>query len=469
MKQALCLMGACMAMIILAGCDQSGGDPAIIDTTPVFTDTSRVDLEIFTLDTITPEGGIELVVSDVSSPDTPLWISAMKQEPCELPDVSRWSGWVNVASLGSKTYLMRFRNAEGQYALGAGGVVDPWWRELDSYLLNMLEQLDPGKGIWFYSETVRNWENTNAGKIVRIEGTASFPTDYTALDSKLTVYAGHFVSEHNSYLEAIGGYTFNGESFEREVGPLNITVNEEDYTYSDEIHLQVKKNFYTPLWTPSINYSELIDTASYTARATLMAPNKVVSFRWAVSDTGTFTVEDIDHPGIINSVSRYDFLDWDLANYYFSTFNDGLLSSTLNEYWFDNNQQIGFRLNTRSDSDTTTLYLYCTGPSTGVLDISLAPESIQDLSSVTGWKGSVILTDAGQRLAIKSPAGYALIELDQIAAMTQGEMDSLLEDFEASVSSGILSGSHRTALALGAEEKIMYSPDSGNITRITSR
>ena len=40
------------------------------------------------------------------------------------------------------------------------------------------------------------------------------------------------------------------------------------------------------------------------------------------------------------------------------------------------------------------------------------------------------------------------IELDQIAAMTQGEMDSLLEDFEASVPSGILSGSHRTALAL---------------------
>ena len=70
-------------------------------------------------------------------------------------------------------------------------MVDPWWREIDSYLLNMLEQIDPEKGIWFYSETVRNWENTNAGKIVRIEGTASFPT-------VITSYSIHYTKLYES-------------------------------------------------------------------------------------------------------------------------------------------------------------------------------------------------------------------------------------------------------------------------------
>ena len=431
MKKILLLL---FISFLLASC----GDPVINSPGITFPSTARLDVYIYTLDAVTPNGTITLISTNNNTGE--FETQSMTSESSSVPGASLWKGWVALGDLGTDVLSLSFENSNGLKALGLLKEIDPWWREVDNNNNDPYEIIDATSGIYKYVETIRHWENGTNGRSISLTGNVIDESSAIVTDFDVDIIPYHQVKP-NSYFGYIKNLLSDSvtNSFFSEIDNIYTFSNETSLPAEDYLNIEVTKNFYSS-YNVSYNYSVLHNlTALSMADASLIA-NRKITFDWIFSSTGVFTAGDSATSSIVNTVSAYDFTDWDLAQYFYSTFSDDALADSLNGYYFDDNQDIGIRLYTRNtnDVDDPYTYIYSTGDTGEVTEISSNGTISMDidLSADPNWEWSVNLSEtAGQVLGIRTTAGYNLVNITAIDIMTEAEMDQVIANHAAAAPS----------------------------------
>ncbi len=435
-----------LIVAIMASCDLLPPAP-IDDSEPSsFPLNSRLDIEIITIDDITPAGPITLRVTNDG--DDRIIDVEMEAGNSNVTGTTEWSAWVDLSAYGSNTVTLDFLNSAGDSALGLIKEVEPWYREVNMDTRTPYEVVDEVNSIFLYRETIRHWESGSNGRSIDFSGTAVDDQGNPLVDYKFQITAYHHVNQNSSY-----GYTvynspdnLSATGFTETLESIHTIEREADLPNSDWLSFYVKKNFYNE-GQEEIEYESLHGQNSVDLGQFNLYANRIIGFSFLSSADGNFSAgSGFSSGNEINTVSRYDFTDYNLADYYYDSIGDPYLADRLNEYYFDSQQEIGFRMNSYYDDFTASFrtMAYTVGNAGRIMDLTEAGISDPltedfDLSSqlieaAYGWNWGVTLEAVpGQVFGVRTDYGYALIRIESITEMTQTQMENIEAEWQATL------------------------------------
>jgi len=415
-----------------------------IDTSPVFTEESTLVVHVYTEDEVMPAGDLTLNVWDYKQDNVLVDTMIMQKGPSEFTGLSLWEANVNIGNLGDNRLLLEFVNADGKKALGPMGFEDPWWRVINAFRIDEGMCLDDEAGIYEFNEVLRHWEGISSGSNKTVTGKVFFEDGTDATNYIVEEGSGQQV--YNAALTADEGdsslsFAFTQEenlvensSFNIEVGPINTFDYEDEFPRASDLSIDINKNFYHSS-NHGFNYNMLHNTETLDIGEKILSPNRQVSLEWSFSNSGVFTGTESPETGMVNTVERYSFTDYKIANFYYESLGDTNLSDQLNSFYLDNMMNIGFRLYGYYRNSSFTARLSAFGGVCSVADLTNAEVAstypVVDLTdSSIEWTSSVSMdSEPGQIIGIKSDLGYALIKLTDIHVMTKAEIEQIESDY----------------------------------------
>lgn len=407
------------------GVDGGGGSGG-----PAIPQESRLDIRIYTVDSVTPTGDVTLVVTDRDTDDSTT--KTMTRDTSTVAGTTLWTSWISVADLPSQGYLLGFTNASGAEALGVQGCVDPWWREIWTTTNGPFEEIDSSNTILEYTETIRHWVGSPTGRTISLTGSVFDEYGGELVDFTGTVRPAHTVSSITTYLE--GGaapVTSSASSFSFSATNVRTIDAEADLPLPDSVYLDVQKPFYGNVWE-RVPHAVMHGQSTVALEPIDLYANRELTLDWVYSASGQFQSADGSNPGIMASIPEYRFVDRNLADYYRTeTLADPNLIY-LNEYSFEPSDSVRIRASLSSDG---SLYLYPGGNATGlalVSGITALPADF-DATSVSSWESNYGVDPATNPvIAVKSDGyGYALVHLTDIHPMTPAEMQTIIGEYNA--------------------------------------
>ncbi|MFW5789392.1 MAG: hypothetical protein ACOCW3_05575 [Spirochaetota bacterium] len=432
MRRLLLVM---LAVGALAACQNTlepqtddGGDGG--SDGPAMPQESRLDIRIYTVDSVTPTGDVTLVVTngDTGSETT----KTMTRDTSSVAGTTLWTSWISVADLPSQGYLLGFTNASGAEALGVQGCVDPWWREIRGTTNGPFEEVDSSLTILEYTETIRHWVGSPAGRTVSLTGSVVDEDGGELGDFTGTVRPAHSVSSRATYIE--GGdapVASASSSFSFSATNVRTIDAEADLPRPDSVYLDVAKPFYASVWKP-VPHSVMHGQSTVALEPIGLYANRELTLDWMHSASGQFQSTDGSSAGVMASVPTHDFVDRDLAEYYRTTTLADPNLIYLNGYSFESSNSV--RVRAWLSSYDGGLSLYPDGAATGlalVSGVSTLPADF-DATQISSW-GSYLEVDQGGNpvIAVKSDDGYALVHLADIHRMTPTEMQTIIDEYNA--------------------------------------
>lgn len=407
------------------GIDGGGGSGG-----PAIPQESRLDIRVYTVDSVTPTGDVTLVVTDRDTGGSTT--KTMTRDTSTVAGTTLWTSWISVADLPSQGYLLGFTNASGAEALGVQGCVDPWWREIRGTTNGPFEEIDSALTILEYTETIRHWVGSPMGRTISLTGSVADEAGGALVDFTGTVRPAHSVSSTTTYIE--GGdapVTSSASSFSFSATNVRTIDAEADLPRPDSVFLDVQKPFYASSWRP-VPHADMHGQSTVALEPVDLYANRELTLDWMYSASGQFQSADGSNAGIMASVPSHDFVDWNLANYYWNTTLADPNLYSLNEYSFESSDSVRIRAWLSSSG---RLSLYPGGNATGlalVSGVSALPADF-DATQIGSWGNYLEVDQTGTPvIAVKADGyGYALVHLTDIHPMTPTEMQTIIDGYNA--------------------------------------
>ena len=458
-KRFVRVMGSVLvALFLVAGCENVM-DPDDTEQDSPTPEDARLDINIFTLDAFTPAGGVELVLVDQDDPETEFDRTDMVEGESTIENASLWQSSVSVEEFEDQPFRLVVKDSEGNEALGLRKEEAPWWREIDfdSDDTQPYETIDEDDVVFLYQELIRHWEDGPEGSTVTFEGNVSDGED-NSLDG--------FSLELIPFREVKPGHWFgygqwliteddNQESESNiEIDRLRLLENEEELPLQSSLDLRAVKNFHHDYWT-GFDYSELYEHSNASNGGKIdyspvLFANRIVSFDWIVSEDGIFSEGVEPEQARLNTIGRWDFQEWELADFYYDQFAghediDEYRLDELNAYWFDEDARIGVGFGKAYSAKPSefALEMWATDHVAEFAELEsddFPPDDSVDVSNEDSWESWIELDEeSGQVIAMKADAGYALVRITDVTRMTQDEMQDVINDYEESTGDESLS------------------------------
>lgn len=411
-------------------------NPVVENSPETLPDSSRLDVLIYTIDSVTPAGPITLISYNTDTGSSESFV--MEKGNSTISGITLWTAAVPLGNLGTDTLNLSISNSDGNTANGLLNKVDPWWRNVNNDNYDPYEIIDDVLGIYEYKELIRHWNTTSAGRTINFTGNIVDETGQDITGYDLEVIPFHGVSTQSSF-----GYSMpatenvSSASFTFPVADIQTIDSETLLPFTDFLDINAVKNFYTPQYN-SIDYSDLHGVSDYAIGEIVFVANKKITFDWILSADSQFSTADSTTTSIVNTVARWDFQDYGLADYFYDSFSDNLLDDDLNTYYFDTNHTSGMDLYTSYSDSAVKTTLHAFGGVAEITDLTGTvsfPADI-DLSGNYTWTWGIYLDSTpGQIFGIKTDYGYALVEITAIETMTTTDMETVVTDYNASQAS----------------------------------
>lgn len=408
------------------GVDGGGGG----GTGPTIPQESRLDIRIYTVDSVTPTGDVTLVVTDQDNGSETT--KTMTRDTSTVAGTTLWTSWISVADLPSQGYLLGFTNASGAEALGVQGSVDPWWREIWTTTNGPFEEIDSSNTILEYTETIRHWVGSPTGRTISLTGSVVDESGGELVDFTGTVRPAHTVSSITTYIE-LGDTPVTSATSSFAFSATNVrTIDAEaDLPRADSVYLDVQKPFYDSVWE-RVPHADMHGQSTVALEPIDLYANRELTLDWMYSASGQFQSTDGSNAGIMASIQEYRFVDRNLAHYYWNTTLADPNLIYLNEYSFESSDSVRIRA---SLSSYGSLGLYASGATTGLAvlaDVTELPANV-DATQIGSWDSYLEVDQTGNPIiAVKSDGyGYALVHLTDIHPMTPTEMQTIIDEYNA--------------------------------------
>ena len=304
----------------------------ISDSTPsdVPEDGAWIHFKVYTIASITPAGTVLIKITTPNGEATKI---ALNEEPSEISGISLHTKWVRFDNLSetdwNNTYDIDFVNSEGNKALTlAGKTFRPWWRRIYKNSFWCMWALDSDKKQYEYMELIRHWKGSPPpDKEYSFIGNVKDEEGNTLNNYKLCLIVGHYSSE-NCFSTLSIGEAFNENTLKTNM--IRKIENEELLPFKDIAVLLSYKDFYSR-GDALMQYKDLQDVNNLDLT---MYINRIISFKWAISEDGKFNGSESHYDGKINTVREWEFVNRDVAEDFRKSFND-LHLTRLTEYDFD--------------------------------------------------------------------------------------------------------------------------------------
>jgi hypothetical protein len=364
-----------------------------------------IRMDIYTIDGITPEGDISVVLSLVGHTDSTF---AMTETGPGVDGTSLHQLWFNFISEPATPPEYSFVDATGRPSADFCDLPDvASYRSIG--ITSDIWDEDPALDLYAIKDIVRNWEGT--GSIDPITLTGTIKDDGAAqLDARISVSYMH----HEGPGGGTGAFYLSDSPVTSNFTlplPLHVCAEENLLPFQDTIDLSFKKNFYLSSVGSSVSMNHTTDPIN-----AVLAANRIVTFDYAVSATSVFIgTENVTNGKKVNSIYDTSFVSTAVASAFHASFGDSRLGADLCRYDFDGDGTM----------DDITFDMEADGTPMAYGDIyslgsAAFPFAVDLDSRTTSYNPDIV--DENVYAIQTSNGGYVQFKITDIHVMTPGEM-----------------------------------------------